>query len=353
MYQRWEDLNRACFANPHGTTKFSAQCKGLLHQAERQVLTALGIPPDQAGLIWTSGGTEALNLAIYGIREDGPWLVDSTAHPAVLAPVEAFRTQVTSLPADRDGILSIPADIDGDISALAVTHVNNETGAIQDLVRLRNDLSMRREAGLMIVDALQSAGKMPVPWAEARIDILAVGGRKVGGPAGIGALIVRRGVDLRPLMFGGGQQNAARPGTVDVPAAALFAEILSAAAAKMMKRLSALSALREVLVEGLMVLSAFNPRIISSLASSPYITCVSFPGFEGAVLMRLLAEEQVIVGSGSACSAEAGEPSHVLEAMSYDERTIRGALRVSFGPESTRKDVTLFLAALESALHNY
>ncbi|MDT8391471.1 MAG: aminotransferase class V-fold PLP-dependent enzyme [Lentisphaeria bacterium] len=353
LFQRWEALSRRCFANPHGTTTFSADCKVLLHQAERRTLAALGIPPEQAAVIWTSGGTEALNLAIHGVRQDGRWLVDSTAHPAVLAPVQAFGVHVTTLPADRDGILSIPTAMDSDISALAVTHVNNETGAIQDLVRLRRDLPTQREAPLMIVDALQSAGKTPPPWVAARIDLLAVGGRKMGAPAGIGALIVRRGINIRPLMFGGGQQRGIRPGTVDVPAAALFAEILSEAAADMTVRLSAVSALRETLTAGLRALSAFHPRVISPLTSSPYITCVSFPGFEGAVLTRLLAEKRVIIGSGSACSAEAGEPSHALTAMGYDERTIRGALRVSFGPESTRGDVAVFLTALESVLHNY
>ena len=353
MYQQWRDLNQRCFANPHGTTSYSGRCKILLNQAGQKVLEAFNIPRGQASVIWTSGGTEALNLAIHGIQRDGLWLVDRTAHAAVLAPVEAFQSRYMDLTTHQDGTLSVPAPIHDTISALAVTQVNNETGAIQDLVGLRRALPTQKDAPLLIVDALQSAGKTPVPWTEAHIDLLAVGGRKIGGPAGIGALIVRRGVDLRPLMVGGGQQHGVRPGTVDVPAAALFADILAAAASKITERLATLSELKKSLIEGLQRLSAFHPVIISPLGASPYITCVSFPGFEGAVLMRLLAEKHVIVGSGSACSAEAGSPSHVLNAMGCDERTIRGAVRISFGPESTGDDVTACLSALKSVLHNY
>lgn len=353
MFARWQALCRTCFANPHGTTSYSAQCKILLNQAERQLLEALNIPRGEAKVIWVSGGTEALNLAIHGVRSKGLWLVDKTAHAAVLGPVEAFAGPFNGLATGPDGCLSVPDTADTTISALAVTHVNNETGVIQNLVRLREQLSAQGQTPVMLVDALQSAGKIPVPWEEAHIDMLAVGGRKVGGPAGIGALIIRRGVDVQPLMFGGGQQEGLRPGTVDVPAAALFAEILTGSARRMEQSAARVAALKALLVDGLKANADFHPHIISPLASSPYITCLSFPGFEGAVLMRLLAEKHVIVGSGSACSAEAGEPSHVLMAMGCDAPTMRGALRISFSPASTRHDAGAFLTAMNSVLTTY
>ena len=346
--------------NPHGGTRQAEEARRAILLAERRLMKCMGIPEDEADVIWTSGGTEALNLAILGVQpdKDNAWLVDATAHHAMLEPAR-HRAEVSGLPLvhlmpKRTGELELPLTPIADAAVCCVCQLNNETGAVQNLTAVRQSIG---KSPLLIVDTCQGFGRIPLEWTTARVDIAVVSSRKIGGPASGGALIVRKGVRLTPLFFGGGQQHGLRPGTLDTVNILLFADAAELAtdtdSTEHEKRLEKLNAL---LVNGLKELKKAKYTLISQHGHAhPAICMFSFPGYEGAVLKRILADKyDIIVGTGSACSAEAGEPSHVLTAMGFDEKTIRGALRVSFSPTQTETHhITAFLEALKQTLDSY
>jgi len=351
------------YANPHSTSWLGAEGLRAVADAERRLLELLGIPAGEADVVWTSGGTEAINLACQGVLrgQTSPCaLVDAGAHVAV---IDACRAGVGpsgrehALPLTRDG----GALLDGLEQAFprsakgvfAVCHTNNETGAVHDLIELRRWSNRHAPGLLLVVDAIQSLSRTRVPWWEAAIDLLVISGRKIGGPASVAALIRRRGVELDPLFFGGGQQGGLRPGTMDVVGILEFvraAEITCLSMDQDHKHVACLNArLREQLVARIDP----APVWISPPQASPYIVSFSFPGCEGAVLMRILAEHGIIVGTGSACSAESGEPSHVVRAMGFGEDVARGMLRVSFCRSSSCAEVDALASVLPEVLREY
>ena len=339
--------------NPHGGTVHAEKCSRMIVEAERRLLKCLGIREGEARVIWTSGGTEALNLAIHGYGDgtEAVW-VDCASHPAMLRPCES-RGRCHGLGVGRDGQVILP---EGEIfsnACVCACHVNNESGAVQDLMELRRKIDGMGGACL-VVDAAQSFGKLPIEWRSGGIDMLALSSRKVGGPASVGALIARKGIALRPLLLGGGQQGGLRSGTVDTVGAMMFADAAETACSKMVGEMDRVRGLNKMLWDGLSSFSKYGFVRISPLGASPYIAAFSFRGYEGAVLKRILAQnEDIVVSTGSACSAESGELSHVFKGMGFDDATVRGALRVSFGYGSQEGDVIAFLTGLKRTLENY
>jgi cysteine desulfurase len=318
-------------------------------RAEQRLLALLAIPRHDAKVIWTSGGTEANNLAIRGFM---------AANPGVVGAIEssAHDSQLASWPQHQPMTVRANGQIDlAPLAGLArarclagVCHVNNETGVIQDLPALRTALPN----AILAVDAAQSFPKLPIPWHEARIDLLSLCGRKFGGPAGTAALIIRKGLSLHPILAGGGQQHGLRPGTLDTVGILEFvlaAEILHQRQDEMRKQMAALN---QRLRQGLATLPR-QATLISPETAAPHILAFSISGLEGAILARALAERGVVIGTGSACSAETGQPSHVARAMGIDLKTTRGMLRVSFGPDSTAAGIDLLLRELAAVIKNY
>lgn len=356
---------RQYVANPHGTSLFSEKIRRKVRWAGRRLLELLEIPEDEAKVVWTSGGTESVNLACLGglgiPGNTGIPLVDPAAHASMLGACSAYaeRSEARRVQFDMsaEGALDFGAGcakIMGEgPDFVAVCHVNNETGAIVDLVGLRDCLRKNIPDARLVVDAVQSFGKCPIPWRAAEIDFLAVSGRKIGGPASVGALICRKSRPLGPLMFGGGQQAGIRPGTVDVVGVLEFIEateyVFSRRAEICPRVENARRHLRHELKRGW----GERVQIVSPGSASPFIMCISFLGYEGAVLMRMLAERGVVVGTGSACSAESSETSHVLRAMGISEEVARGALRVSFGFVNESDDVDRLLHALDEVINDY
>lgn len=348
------------FANPHGTGRHSTDCRHAAEKAADEILQLLGIPVADAGLYWTSGGTEAANLAIQGSfsRMSGTAVaVTATAHACLIEPASHAPGGLIPLPVGSDGQIDFHGCDEEALAGaglFAVCHVNNETGVAHDLVRLRRWMDGVAPHALLLVDALQSAGKRPIPWAEARADLVLIGGRKLGGPAGIGALIVRRGVTPAPLFFGGGQQDGVRPGTVDVVSALELAHALRLAELERQAVERRLAGLNRRLREGLMSCAQKTRcRIVSPENASPWIVCAVFEGYEGAILTRLLGGRGIAVSAGSACSADSNETSHVLRAMGIEEAGARGMVRVSFGHETTESDIDRFVETMKQVLEDY
>lgn len=351
--ERYAEYCREFSMNPHGGTMQSEKCRRMIMEAERRLLGCLGIRDQEAHVIWTSGGTEALNLAIHGYGVGGASLfVDGAAHPAMLRPCDA-RGNCQRLNIDKHGHVVLPEGETLPDALWCICHVNNESGAVQDLTALRRDID-RKGGGCLLVDAAQSFGKMPIEWRSAKVDMLAVSSRKIGGPASIGALVMRKGIQLRPLILGGGQQGGLRSGTMDTVGIMMFADAAEMAFAESEKDLQNIRHLNEMLWDRLASFDKYRLVRLSPQDGSPYIASFAFNGFEGAVLKRILAQdEDIVISTGSACSAESGELSHVFKGMGFDDTTVRGALRVSFGHDSQEGDVIAFLAGLKRTLANY
>ncbi len=280
--------------NPHGGTCYAEVCRRAVIDAERRLLSLLCISEGSVDVIWTSGVTEALNLAATAFRGKDV-LIDPGAHDALAMPLSNERSKPFVI--DRDGSLHA-GSICGNA---ALSHVNNETGVEQDLLRIRQEIG----DGLMLVDAAQSFCRCRIPWNEAKIDLLALSSRKIGGPSSVGALVCRRGrVALKPLIVGGGQQHGMRSGTVDVCGIEMFvrtAECRHKAMAEQQVRIKALNAaFRECL-------GAFQRKYELVCGDiDRHIHMLYLPGFEGAVVSRILADEYgIIIASSSALSKAA------------------------------------------------
>jgi cysteine desulfurase len=355
LLERGRHYHRSFIANPHGGSCYAEACRRALIQAEERLLSCIGSHPDDASLIWTSGGSEALNLAMLGFpcTPEQEIHCDAAAHAAMLAPFQLRRQGGQAgrlLPLTAQGKLML--DAEEPPALLALCHVNNETGAVQDLLACRQYAPRQHSA--LLVDAAQSLGKCPIPWREASIDLLTLSARKIGGPPSVGALVLRRGRTLRPQILGGDQQRGLRAGTVDTVGALLFVDAAEMACAAMLEQRRQHQALAQRLKDGLQRLKAYGARLLSPPDAAAHICMIGFADFEGAVLMRILAEkEQILVGTGSACSAESHAVSHVLKAMAVPEKLARSAIRVSLGPSSSSEDIDTLLSALARVLARY
>jgi len=356
------ERRRASYFNPHSTHRFSEACQRQIRLAERRLLACLEIPADDAQVVWTSGGTEANNLGIFGVLWHYPGacaLVETSGHKSLLQPCRASAARgwhVTELPVDGDGRLA-PERLSGTLPAAprlaAVCHVNNETGAQQDLPQVRRWLDSHTPGALLLADAAQSFGKLDIPWGGAKLDLLTFGARKIGGPSHVGALVLRRGTPLEPILFGGDQQDGLRAGTVDTVGILEFVAAAEVACARRGEELRRIGELNRLLRERLQTWEGPEPLIISPQGASPYILSVAIPGYEGAIVMRALAERNVIVATGSACTAEAAGTSHVLKAMGLPQKVARATLRISFGWDTNQHDIDRLVQELTAVLAAY
>jgi len=343
------------FVNPASAYPLGQSARRELLRCEQVLLTALGIPADEAQIIWTSGGTEANNLALRSFSDSGPIVVSAAEHSSVGALREAVACPWRVVPIDAAGSLDLGElcnALDSTVSLVSVHAVQNETGARQDTEQIAAIIREHAPQARLHHDAVQLAGKLPLSWAG--LDMLTLSGHKLHGPGGAGALIVRKGVSLTPQILGGEQQGNLRSGSIDVCGVRNLAEAVRLTVEKAAD--FAVCELRNALVAGLSELSLPNGRSVllnSPPDGSPYIVNASLPGYEGAVLVRMLGMEGIMVAAGSACSAATRTPSAVLLAMGRSHEQAFGALRFSFGIQSTPSDVEACLAALRKLLKDY
>ncbi|PRY61278.1 cysteine desulfurase [Knoellia remsis] len=351
--------------NPSSLHSSGRAARAVVEESREQIAAALGARPSE--VVFTSGGTEADNLAIkgtYAARRASVGasrlVVSGIEHHAVLDSVEhlveAEGATVTWLEPDRCGHISVDdlrSALGGDSAAgtalVSVMWANNEVGTVQRVPELA---AVAREAGVPFhTDAVQAVGQVPVNFAESGADLMTVTAHKVGGPVGIGALLVRRDAALVPLSHGGGQERQVRSGTVDAAGIRAFAVALDEAVAEREASAARLTALRDRLVKGALALDLgitvsgcwHEADASGRLPSNAHLLV---PGCEGDSLLYLLDAAGVECSTGSACQAGVPQPSHVLLAMGYTEREARGALRLSLGHTSTDADVDAVLAAL-------
>ncbi len=344
----------AGFGNPSSSHRYADAPRAALQQARAQVAGLIGARP--AEIVFTGSGSEADLLAVRGAalaasRTRPHVITQSTEHPAVLETCRALQrlhgVRVTVLPVDADGVLdpaTLAAAIDADTALVSVMAANNETGTLQPI----RDLAAiaHQHGALLHCDAAQAVGKVPIDVDELGVDLLTVVGHKLYAPKGIGALYVRDGIRLEPVVYGGGQERGLRAGTENVALAVALGTAASLAAAELADGAPArLAALRDDLHHRLCTaLPGRVRRNGSAQHGLPNTLNVSIDGIHGHEL--LAATPQIAASTGSACHSGLHTPSPVLTAMGLDPRRALGALRLSLGRWSTQHDLDTAASAL-------
>ena len=349
-----EELAR--LGNPSSLHAAGRRARRVVEESREQLAEVFGARPSE--VVFTSGGTEADNLAVKGLywaRRDGPdgsrrrVLTTSVEHHAVLDSVrwleEAQGAEAVWLVVGTDGAVgpdalrAAIAQAPEQVAVVSVMWANNEVGTVQPVRELA---AVAHEYGVPFhTDAVQAAAQLPVDFAASGADALTVTGHKLGGPVGVGALILARGVTPVPVLHGGGQERDIRSGTLDTPAIRAFAVAAAVCAKQRAEEAERLAALRDELVR--QVLAAVPDAVLNGPPSGPDRlpgnAHFSFPGCEGDALLMLLDANGIACSTGSACTAGVAEPSHVLLAMGADDSRARGSLRFSLGHTSTKHDV--------------
>jgi cysteine desulfurase len=326
------------FGNPASAHAAGRQARRALEDARERVARCLGASPDE--LIFTSGATEANNLALFGLTGPPPGhiLASPIEHPCVTEPLKQLAArgfEVEYLAVDQYGTVSVEAfreRVRPDTRLTVLMMVNHETGAPQPSSWYR---------GLhptLHSDAAQAAGKIPIQFNELGLASMSVSAHKFGGPKGVGALLVRREVKLAPQLFGGHQQQCRRPGTEPVALAVGMATSLEMAIARLPDAAAAMRSKRDHFLDRLR--TSCPPIVVNSPADgSPYIVNVSFPSCRADLLLMKLDLAGVACSTGSACSSGSLLPSPVLKAMGVPDEVLRSAMRFSFGCSTTTAEL--------------
>ncbi|MBT3996119.1 MAG: cysteine desulfurase [Chloroflexi bacterium] len=351
------------FGNPSSLYSLAGEARYGIDEAREQVALVLGCRSGE--IVFTGGGSESNNLAIKGsaaMRSPAGGHIVTTAieHHAIIHPVEQLEKlgyEATYVGVDRTGKVDpdeFAAAVRADTFLASVMLVNNEVGTIQDVATIAQKT---REASKLLggkvlihTDAVQGAGKLSLNVSDLGVDLLSLSAHKIYGPKGVGALYVKRGVELEPLIAGGGQERQRRSGTENVASIVGFGEAITLAESERIESRGRMQQLANKLVEGVAERipdSSFNS---SKTDRVPEISNFSFPGVEGEPVLLGLDFKGIAASSGSACSSASLEPSHVLLAMGIDPALAVGSVRISFGRETTETDVNDVLQALKDVL---
>jgi cysteine desulfurase len=351
--------------NPSSLHASGRSARRVVEESRETIAQAIGCRPSE--VVFTSGGTEADNLAIKGVfwsrRAGDPRrtrvLTTAVEHHAVLDAVhwlaEHEGAEVELLPVDRDGVVhleALRASVErdpGSVALVSVMWANNEVGSVQPVEEV---VALAAPHGIPVhSDGVQAVGQVPVDFARCGVDALTLTGHKVGGPYGAGALVVRRELGVTAIVHGGGQERDIRSGTLDTPAIAGFATAVELAVKQQAEHAARVAALRDDLVRRVIEVvpdahlhgAPLDPPGVRRLPGNAHL---GFPGCEGDSLLMLLDAHGIECSTGSACSAGVPQPSHVLLAMGCDEESARHSLRFSLGHSSTAADVDAVVTAI-------
>ncbi len=340
--------------NPSSAHRFGRVARAAIDKAREQVAELVNAHPGQ--VIFTSGGTEANNLAIKGVaalNRPGYMAVGATEHPSVSEAATALEKtgwQILSLPVDDQGRLH-DAKVDSILNLgptlVSVMWANNETGVVQDIAALSP--RVRACGAWLHTDAVQAAGKIEIDFAASGAHMMSLSAHKINGPKGVGALIVDKTVELEPLLHGGGQEKDRRSGTENVAAIVGYGAAASLAKAQLADYGAHMACLRDQLESELRALGGIE-IFGAAAARLPNTVCFGAVGVDGETLLLNLDRAGIAVSSGSACASTNREPSPVLRAMGVDPDLALGAIRVSLGSGNTKNDIDAFVAALAGQL---
>ena len=337
------------YGNPSSVHAEGRAARAAIEAARVKVATLVGARGDD--VIFTSGGTEANALALAAQAGEA-WhcYMSAVEHPSVLSGGRFYRETTTTIPVTSDGVVSLDT-LAGELAKhrpggwrplVSLMMANNETGAIQPVAEAAK--IVHETGGLLHSDAVQAAGRVPLEIGALGADMLSLSAHKIGGPKGIGALVLREGVSVEPLLKGGGQERRRRAGTENVGGIVGFGVAAELAAADLAKA-PELAKLRDELEAGALAIAPEAVVLPSRVPRLPNTTCLAVPGAKAETLVIGLDLAGVAVSSGSACSSGKVEASHVLSAMGIAPELAQGAIRISLGFATSNTDIQAFLRA--------
>jgi cysteine desulfurase len=345
------------FGNASTLYALGREARTAMENGRKQVASLIGAKPEE--VYFTSGGTESDNIAIKGtaskLKNKGNHIITSDIeHPAVEETckyLEKNGYQVTYLPVGEEGIVKV-SDVEAAITPetilITVMHANNEIGTIQPIKEIG---ALAREKGIYFhTDAVQSVGKIPVNVGDMNVDMLSISAHKLYGPKGIGALYIRKGVRIDPLLHGGGHERGMRPGTENIPGIVGLGKACQIAEDNLEKNMEYVSSLRDRLIQG--VLGNIEQSYLNGHPTKrlPNNANFRFTGIEGESLVLQLDAKEINASTGSACSSKKLEPSHVLMAIGLKEVDAHGSLRISLGTENTPQDIDYTIDAINEVV---
>ncbi|HEX2041990.1 MAG TPA: cysteine desulfurase family protein [Acidimicrobiales bacterium] len=339
------------FGNPSGSHAVAREANKAVEEAREVVAACLGAQPGE--VVFTGTGTEADNLAILGAHALRPGPVVSTAieHHAVLHACDSLNGRVA--PVTPSGVVDVDALADllePSVGVVSVMLVNNEVGTIQPLAQVAEVVRERAPHAVLHTDAVQGVPWLDVAPLAAPADLVAVSAHKFGGPKGVGALVVREGVVLAPIIHGGGQERLRRSGTHNVAGIVAMAAALQGTVADRERTVARVAALRDRLADGLLAAVPDSHETGDRAVKVAGNCHLSFAGVESEALLVLLDAAGICASAGSACASGALEPSHVVMAMGVPHDRALGSLRLTLGPTTTEADVEAALAAIPAAV---
>lgn len=342
------------YGNPSSLHKMGFKAECILDQAKKQLAKALSC--DTAELVFTSGATESNNLAIFGaasahIRRGKRIVTTAIEHPSVLSPLMALEKQgfeiKTIYPVNGQYKSEQFSEAVNDNTILvSCMMVNNETGLRLPVEEIARKVKQKNQNTLVHVDGVQGFLKLPLKCKATAIDLLSISGHKVFAPKGIGALYIRKGTRISPILFGGGQQGGLRSGTEPVPLIAAFGAAAEEFFPKIGQQLSHYEKLEKLLLEEAQKIEGLT--VYHSDNAVPYIINLSAESIRSEIMLHFLEERKIYVSSGSACSR--GKQSHVLAALGLEKKTSDEMLRISFSPDTTEEMIKELITSLKEGL---
>lgn len=341
---------REGFGNPSSLHKMGFEAEKVVKRARRLIVNKIAGSGD---FVFTSGGTESDNMALFGAararkRLGNRIIISQTEHPAILESAKALSEkgfEVIKIGVDKDGVIDLDelkSAINDKTILISVMTVNNETGTIQPIQRI----AMMKQNAIFHTDAVQAFGKMKVPTDG--VDMISISGHKIHGPKGIGGLwIAKKSLNIRPFILGGGQESGMRSGTENVPAIAGLAR-----AAELIGSSGRLTELRDTLLQGIEA-NIPDIKVNSPEGALPAVLNISFLGTRGEVILHELERSGIYVSTGAACSSNKNAKSHVLKAMGLDSKEIEGAIRFSFSEFNTPQEMEIVTEKVTDAVKRF
>ncbi len=347
------------YANPAARHRKGMEAELYIREARAKIAKTLKVAEKE--ILFTSGGSESNNTALIGAALANPRLgrhliTTAIEHPSVYNPMEYLEElgyEITFLPVDGDGHISLTEleeAVRPDTALVSVMHVNNEVGAVEPIEEISRIVKKKNPRSIFHVDAIQSYGKYVIRPKKQGIDLLSVSGHKIHGPKGVGFLYIANGIKVKPLIYGGGQQNNLRSGTENVPGVAG----LGVAAEEMYKnheeKVRRLMELKDYMTDRLQELDGVVVNSKKGEAGAPQIVSASFEGVRSEVLLHALADKGIYVSSGSACSSHHPGVSGTLKGIGLAPKYLDATLRFSFGMFNTKEEIDYCMEVLQGLL---
>ncbi len=349
------EVNKRFFANPASLHLAGRQVDALLEKSREQILNIVKAP--EGIVTYTSGGTEANNLAILGFarkfKHRGKHIITTKIeHPSIIEAAKQLELEgfeVDYLPVNREGVIAIEAlaeKLRDDTILVSVMHVNNEIGSIQP-IEACSQLIRERTRAIFHVDAVQSFGKLPITLTGDGPDAMTISAHKIHGLKGSGALITRAQITPEAINYGGGQEEGVRSGTVSTSHAATLARAMRMVAER--TNVAAYERWRKQLIAH--VEQVPEVKIVAKETSAPHILSIAFKGIKGEVAVNFFQKNNITISTSSACSSKSNDVSHVIEAIQLEEQFKDGVIRISFGEFNTDEQMTQFKKVFMDFIH--